>query len=187
MAERETVVLDGEKMISRREAHDHLTERLGLPEYYGRNLDGLYDLLTERQGPTRIVIRQGDTLLSWLGDYGKALIQTLLDADRANPGLEVLLSEEYGGAHPCLVRAAFCSEVEQFLKFFVQGDAQHQGQLGGGVELPGFNGADGIAGHAYQLRQGGLGEAPLRPGVLEAVLQNQLVVHHAAPIKNRQR
>ena len=34
-------------MISRREAHDHLTERLGLPEYYGRNLDGLYDLLTE--------------------------------------------------------------------------------------------------------------------------------------------
>ena len=94
MAEWETVILDGEKMISRREAHDHLTERLGLPEYYGRNLDGLYDLLTERQGPTRIVIRQGDTLLSWLGVYGKALIQTLLDADRANPGLEVLFSEE---------------------------------------------------------------------------------------------
>ena len=40
------------------------------------------------------MIRQGDTLLSWLGDYGKALIQTLLDADRANPGLEVLFSEE---------------------------------------------------------------------------------------------
>lgn len=94
MADQELVILDGEKMISRREAHDHLVERLALPEYYGRNLDALYDLLTEREGPTRILIRHGDTLLSWLGDYGKALIQTLIDADRVNPGLEVLFDEE---------------------------------------------------------------------------------------------
>lgn len=90
----ETVILDGEKMLNRREAHDHLAEQLALPEYYGRNLDGLYDLLTEREGPTRILIRHGDTLLSWLGDYGRALIQTLIDADKANPGLEVLFDEE---------------------------------------------------------------------------------------------
>ena len=90
----ETLILDGEKMLNRREAHDHLAERLALPEYYGRNLDGLYDLLTEREGPTRILIRHGDTLLSWLGDYGRALIQTLIDADKANPGLEVLFDEE---------------------------------------------------------------------------------------------
>lgn len=90
----ETVTLDGEKMLNRREAHDHLTEQLGLPEYYGRNLDALYDLLTERDGPTRIVILHGNTLVSWLGDYGKALIQTMIDADRVNPGLEVVFSEE---------------------------------------------------------------------------------------------
>ena len=90
----DTIILDGEKMISRREAHDHLAQQLALPEYYGRNLDGLYDLLTEREGPTRIVIRHGDTLLSWLGDYGKALVQTLIDADRVNPELEVLFDEE---------------------------------------------------------------------------------------------
>ena len=90
----ETIILDGEKMISRREAHDHLAQQLELPEYYGRNLDGLYDLLTEREGPTRIVIRHGDTLLSWLGDYGQALVQTLLDADKVNPGLEVLFDKE---------------------------------------------------------------------------------------------
>lgn len=90
----ETLVLDGEKMLNRREAHDHLTERLALPDYYGRNLDALYDLLTEREGPTQIVIEHGNTLLSWLGDYGQALIQTMLDAERANPDLEVLFSEE---------------------------------------------------------------------------------------------
>ena len=94
MADREIVVLDGEKMISRREAHNHLAEQLALPEDYGRNLDALYDLLTERAGPTRIVIRRGDTLVSWLGDYGKSLIQTMLDADRANPGLEVLFDKD---------------------------------------------------------------------------------------------
>ncbi len=94
MAEMEIVVLDGEKMLNRREAHDHLAGQLELPEYYGRNLDGLYDLLTEREGPTRIVIRHGNTLLSWLGDYGRALIQTLIDADRVNPGLEVLFDGE---------------------------------------------------------------------------------------------
>ena len=90
----ETIVIDGEKMLNRRAAHDHLAEQLSLPDYYGRNLDALYDLLTEREGPTRILIRHGDTLLSWLGDYGRALIQTLIDADKANPGLEVLFDEE---------------------------------------------------------------------------------------------
>ena len=74
----ETIVIDGERMLNRRAAHDHLAERLSLPDYYGRNLDALYDLLTEREGPTRILIRHGDTLLSWLGDYGRALIQTLM-------------------------------------------------------------------------------------------------------------
>ncbi|MDE7220289.1 MAG: barstar family protein [Oscillospiraceae bacterium] len=94
MAEWETIVLDGEKMLNRREAHDHLTERLALPDYYGRNLDALYDILTEREGPTRIMVRHGDTLLSWLGDYGKALLQTMIDASQANPGLEVLFAED---------------------------------------------------------------------------------------------
>jgi ribonuclease inhibitor len=90
----EIIVLEGEKMLSRREAHEHLAQQLALPDYYGRNLDALYDVLTEREGPTRIIIRHGNTLLSWLGDYGKALIQTMLDADRVNPGLEVLFDEE---------------------------------------------------------------------------------------------
>ena len=38
-----TVVVDGGLMTSREAAHDLLAARLGLPEYYGRNLDALYD------------------------------------------------------------------------------------------------------------------------------------------------
>ena len=86
----ETVILDGRKMLNRRAVHDHLAEQLHLPDYYGRNLDALYDLLTERNAPLRLVVQHRDVLLAWLGEYGTALCQTLEDADRANPGLQVL-------------------------------------------------------------------------------------------------
>jgi len=90
----ETIVIDGEHMLNRRAAHDHLAEQLAFPDYYGRNLDALYDLLSERTGPTRLVVRHKETILSWLGDYGAALCQTLVDADRVNPRLEVLFPED---------------------------------------------------------------------------------------------
>ena len=40
-------VLDAAKMQTKSAAHVHLKETLGLPEYYGGNLDALYDCLTE--------------------------------------------------------------------------------------------------------------------------------------------
>lgn len=94
MAELETIVLDGEQMPNRRSVHNYLAEQLGLPEYYGRNLDALYDLLTERGSPTRLVVRHKEALLARLGRYGTALCRTLEDADRSNPNLEVLFPEE---------------------------------------------------------------------------------------------
>ena len=42
-----TVILEGSRMIDRVAVHNHLAERLQLPSYYGRNLDALYDVLTE--------------------------------------------------------------------------------------------------------------------------------------------
>ena len=90
----ETIILDGARMLNQRAAHDHLAEALSLPEHYGRNLDALYDLLTERSNPTRLIVRRRDILISWLGDYGAALCQTLEDADRSNPKLEVLFPVE---------------------------------------------------------------------------------------------
>lgn len=88
-----TVVIDGGLMTSREAAHDLLAARLGLPEYYGRNLDALYDALTERGEPTRLVVLHREELVDFLGGYGRALLETLEDADRANPTLEVLYEE----------------------------------------------------------------------------------------------
>lgn len=88
-----TVVIDGGLMTSRETAHEVLAARLGLPEYYGRNLDALYDALTERGEPTRLVVLHREELVGLLGGYGRALLETLEDADRANPTLEVLYEE----------------------------------------------------------------------------------------------
>ena len=42
-------VLDALKMKTKTEAHSYLKEVLRLPEYYGGNLDALYDCLTEME------------------------------------------------------------------------------------------------------------------------------------------
>lgn len=41
------IILDATMLRERLPAHDYLKEVLALPDYYGRNLDALYDCLTE--------------------------------------------------------------------------------------------------------------------------------------------
>ena len=76
------------------------------------------------------------------------------------------------------------SEVEQLFKLLVQGDAQNQCQLCGGGEVSRLDGADGVAGHAHQFRQRRLTELSLNPGFLDAVFQDQLVVHGESPAQS---
>ena len=40
------IILDASCLRSRKAAHEYLKEQLGFPDYYGRNLDALYDCLT---------------------------------------------------------------------------------------------------------------------------------------------
>ncbi len=41
--------MDLQEIHSVKELHDFLQEQMDLPDYYGRNLDALYDLLSERK------------------------------------------------------------------------------------------------------------------------------------------
>ena len=43
----EKIILDGNFLLEKDTAHTYLKQKLNLPEYYGRNLDALYDCLTE--------------------------------------------------------------------------------------------------------------------------------------------
>ena len=41
------IILDATMLRERLPAHDYLKEALALPDHYGKNLDALYDCLTE--------------------------------------------------------------------------------------------------------------------------------------------
>ena len=89
----ETIFLDAAAMTDRAAAHACLAGRLGLPAYYGRNLDALFDLLSTREGETRLVVQNTPLLTENLGPYGRALLDVLEDAAAENPGLAVELRQ----------------------------------------------------------------------------------------------
>ena len=43
--------------------------------------------------PTRLVVLRRELLEERLGDYGRALLETLEDAERNNPALQILYGE----------------------------------------------------------------------------------------------
>ena len=78
-------------MKSREKAHAHIARRLSFPDYYGRNLDALHDLLTERREDTEIVIKGSKRLMEAMDGYGKRIIDVMLDAAEENKYLKVTL------------------------------------------------------------------------------------------------
>lgn len=84
-----TIELDGRQMCDRASLHDQLQARLGFPPWYGRNLDALYDLLTERGEPLTIVLRFQEELKAQLDGYAACFLDTLRQAAENNPALDV--------------------------------------------------------------------------------------------------
>lgn len=78
-------VICGNAMISRETAHDELSRALSLPEYYGRNLDALWDCVSAMSG--EIVLTGSDEMLKNLGLYGKKILSVFGDAAEQNPDI----------------------------------------------------------------------------------------------------
>lgn len=74
------VVIDGNKMKDKQTLHAYLKEQCKFPEYYGNNLDALYDVLTDRSEPLEIKVEHAEELKELLCGYGEAFIETLEDA-----------------------------------------------------------------------------------------------------------
>ena len=85
------ITLDIEKMRSLPMLHKYLHTALALPEYYGANLDALYDCLTEIAEPTELVVPKKVTDEAYLGWYGQQFLQVLQDAAAANDALTITL------------------------------------------------------------------------------------------------
>ena len=86
------LIIDGSALPEAAAVHDLFTRALDLPEWYGRNLDALYDVLTERGEPLRLLVRNREALAAGLGEYAEDLLRTLADAAAENPAL-TLVSE----------------------------------------------------------------------------------------------
>ncbi len=85
------LLLDAEMIHTRDELHDILAATFSFPEWYGRNLDAVYDLLT-CCNDTRLTLVHAEMLVTNLGNYGELILRVLADASAENPGF--ILSAE---------------------------------------------------------------------------------------------
>ena len=90
------VLLDFSVFETMAQVLSFLGEALDFPPYYGRNLDALYDCLTDLP-EGEITLLHPETLWENLGDYGSACLDTLRDAARDNPNLRLVFPEADGG------------------------------------------------------------------------------------------
>lgn len=81
------ILLDCGQLNHRAAAHAYLAGILKFPPYYGKNLDALYDLLTDGR---RLWVRFTGT--EQLADYGDRVLAVFLEAAAANPHLRITVS-----------------------------------------------------------------------------------------------
>ena len=74
--------IDGANMLSRADAHAELARALELPEYYGANLDALYDCASTMEA--ELTLLHPAPMLNALKVYGCKLIETLCEAAEEN-------------------------------------------------------------------------------------------------------
>ena len=81
------VIIDGRCQTDKQKLHEYLKEQCQFPDYYGNNLDALYDVLTERAEPLKIKVQYAEELKEILCGYGEAFLETLQDAAAENPNI----------------------------------------------------------------------------------------------------
>lgn len=87
------IVLDGRKMTDREATHLYLKKKLDLPDYYGKNLDALYDCLCETGKPVQIIVSYVQEMQDNLRRYADGLLNTLEAAAEKNPKVSVIIEE----------------------------------------------------------------------------------------------
>ena len=84
--------LDGSILKSKEELHNTVFYQLALPDYYGRNLDALWDVLSTWSVPLRIEVTHTELLKRHLADYADALLELLHDAAAENNTITLIIS-----------------------------------------------------------------------------------------------
>lgn len=84
-----TIIIDGNEIISMNNIHRIFAEELSFPEWYGRNLDALYDCLGDVTEEVEIIVENKDELEENLGISFEKLCRLLDAVCEENDNIEV--------------------------------------------------------------------------------------------------
>lgn len=74
-----TIILDGAEMTDNAAAHAHIAQMMGFPQWYGNNLDALWDMLSTYD-EADIRLTNAPAMLGALKGYGCRLLKCFYDA-----------------------------------------------------------------------------------------------------------
>ena len=89
--------IDGRAVTGRENLHENLAGALGLPEWYGKNLDALYDCLTEPGEEIWLTLREWEALEKTLDGYAGAFLRVLEEAERTGNRFHFVLAGDGKG------------------------------------------------------------------------------------------
>jgi len=82
------VVLDALEMTDKQAAHEYIQCQLNFPDYYGHNLDALWDMLSAISEPLHIILINASQLPANLGGYAELLLTVFIEAAESNKALK---------------------------------------------------------------------------------------------------
>ena len=82
------VILDGTTAPSKEALHQHLARELNFPDWYGGNLDALFDCLTAVSEKVTITLDE-TALTEALGPYAQRVGKVLVRAAERNPKIHL--------------------------------------------------------------------------------------------------
>lgn len=85
-----TCTIDGTKISDMAHLHAVLARELAFPVWYGKNLDALYDCLTDLREETVLTLRYPAALEERLGRKAGGFFRTLEDAAAVNSKLNII-------------------------------------------------------------------------------------------------
>lgn len=88
-----TRIIDGRRMTTRADAHAELARALDFPDWYGGNLDALFDALTDICEPLELTVTSFSDLTERLGSYADAFRRVLLRAGQESSNLTVAIHQ----------------------------------------------------------------------------------------------
>lgn len=104
--------------------HRCLRDALPLPEWYGNNLDALYDSMTEMSVPVTIRFLGSEKAQDRLGDYFEMFRRVLQDVQSDLPGLTVLFEEPLEVSLEDLHKDIFEDSLEDSLEDFFEDSSE---------------------------------------------------------------